>query len=97
MFAVRLIAVGALLAGGPAVAQEPAPAPEGAPSTVTGDKLKPEPKPKLVCKETTTGTVLRKRICLPKSEWARAEKDSGETLKAMRDWQRVRCGFGSIC
>ena len=106
MFLVRLIAAAALL-GGSAAAQQPAPvqppapaqgpatATNGAPITVTGEM--PEPEPKLVCKQTTTGTILRKQVCKTEAEWSRAGHNSEETLRALRDWQRVRCSFGMRC
>jgi hypothetical protein len=45
----------------------------------------------------STGTMISKRLCLPKSEWAKAESGGQQALDAMRDWQRVRCNFGTTC
>ncbi len=96
MLFVRFAALIALLTGATA-AQQPAPAPGPAGPTITVTGEEPQAEPKLVCKYTNTGTMLRKRICKSKAEWAKAEHDSEDALKAMRDWQRVRCGFGSGC
>jgi hypothetical protein len=80
---------------GAVAAQQPAPGPVGPTITVTGEE--PQAEPKLVCKYSSTGTMLRKRICKSKADWAKAEQDSEQALKEMRDWQRVRCGFGTGC
>ena len=52
---------------------------------------------KTVCKLTSTGTMLKKRICMGESDWARVEANTEGTLKSLRDWQRVRCNFGMRC
>jgi hypothetical protein len=83
-------------AGSAAVAQQAPPAPAEPPIVVTGEKP-PPPAEKMVCKLTDTGTMLKKRICLPKSEWSIIESNSEETLKQLRDWQRVRCNYGTRC
>jgi len=99
MLLFRFLAATALLSGA-SIAQEPAPG--GAPSpevaepiTVTGEI--PQPEPKLVCKYSSTGTMLRKRVCKPQAEWAKAEQDSEQQMKDLRDWQRVRCNYGMSC
>ncbi|HYC63778.1 MAG TPA: hypothetical protein VEC14_03520 [Reyranellaceae bacterium] len=94
MIVTRVIAAIAAAAAAPAIAQQPPAQPEPEPITVTGEKPADE---KLVCKMTDTGSMMRKRVCLPKSEWAKLEADSQDNLKTLREWQRVRCNFGSIC
>jgi hypothetical protein len=41
--------------------------------------------------------LIAKKVCMPKSEWARAEHNTDDSMKTMRDWQRVRCNMGTTC
>jgi hypothetical protein len=86
----------AAAASSAAVAQQaPTPPPAAQPPiTVTGQKADSD---KPVCKYTDTGTLIPKKVCMPKSEWARAQSRDAEAMKTMRDWQRVRCNMGSGC
>ena len=96
MLVARFFAIAVLLTGAAAAQQSGAAAdPAGPTITVKGETSKTEPK--LVCKYSSTGTMLRKRVCKSKSDWAKTEQDSEDALKAMRDLQRVRCGFGTSC
>jgi hypothetical protein len=83
------------IAGSPASAQQFAVDPAGAPILVYGPKQPAEEE--VVCKYTSTGTMFRKQVCRPASEWTKAEAKSEDTLRAMRDWQRIRCSFGTRC
>ena len=74
--------------------QSPAPAAQP-PITVTGQAVPDEDKP--VCKLVETGSLIARKVCLPKSEWARAEHNTDDSMKTMRDWQRVRCNMGTTC
>ena len=91
---VRFIIAAA--ASSAAVAQRAAPPPAQPPITVTGQKVAPDPD-KPVCKYTDTGSLIPKKICMPASEWARAQSNNDKSMKTMRDWQRVRCNMGSGC
>jgi len=92
--AVSLFAL-LLAAGTTAEPQTVTPAPVQPPIVVTGDKQAPQQKP--VCKLVSTGTMFPKRVCMSKAEWANLESDAEDTMKQMRDWQRVRCNYGSTC
>ena len=52
---------------------------------------------KTVCKFTSTGTMIKKRICMVESDWAQVEANTDGALESLRDWQRVRCNFGMRC
>jgi len=95
MIVTRLLCLVALAASSTALAHQAQQDASSPPITVTGDKIPPADK--MVCKLTNTGTSIPKRICLPKSEWARAEQSTDNTLREMRNFQRVRCNFGSTC
>jgi hypothetical protein len=86
----------AAAAGSAAVAGQTPPPPPQAPITVTGQRAAPDPN-KLVCKYSETGTLIRRKVCMPASEWSRLQGGTSERMKDMRDWQRVRCGMGSVC
>ena len=94
MIVTRMTLLVAFAAGSSAMAHEAQQA-SNPPITVTGEK--PTPVDKTVCKQVSTGTSIPKRICMPKSEWAKVEQRSDDSLRAMRDWQRVRCNYGSTC
>jgi hypothetical protein len=94
MIVTRMTLLVAFAAGSSAMAHQAQPAPNP-PITVTGEK--PAPVDKTLCKLMSTGTSIPKRICLPKSEWAKVSQRSDDSLRAMRDWQRVRCNYGSTC
>ena len=94
MIVTRIALLVAFAAGSPAMAYQAQQAPNP-PITVTGEL--PASVDKTVCKSMSTGTSIPKRICMPKSEWAKVEQRSDDSLRAMRDWQRVRCNFGSTC
>jgi hypothetical protein len=96
MLATHAIAVVALLASAAAAAQQAAP-PEPSGPTITVTEKKPQAADKIVCKSLSTGTMISKRMCMPKSEWAKAESASRDALRGMQDWQRVRCNFGTRC
>jgi hypothetical protein len=91
---VRFIIAGA--ASSAAIAQQAPPAPVQPPITVTGQKPLPDPD-KPVCKYTETGSLIPRKVCMPASEWARAQSDTDGAMKTMRDWQRVRCNMGTRC
>jgi hypothetical protein len=95
MRVVRFIIAAA--ASSAAVAQQsPPPAPAAQPPiTVTGQAVPDEDKP--VCKFVETGSLIAKKVCMPKSEWARAEHNTDDEMRSMRDWQRVRCNMGTTC
>jgi hypothetical protein len=76
--------------------QAPLPPPAQPGITVTGQKPAPDPN-KPVCKYTDTGSLIPKKVCMPASEWARAQSETDGAMKTMRDWQRVRCNMGSGC
>ena len=96
MLVTHLIAAAALPAATLAAAQQaPPPEPVGPAITVETEKVAADEK--VVCKFTTTGTMMRKRICMPQSEWKKAEANSADALKGLRDWQRVRCSMGTRC
>ena len=95
MFVTRITCLIAIIASTSAMAQQAQQETQIPPATVTGEK--PAPVDKMICKLTSTGTSIPKRICLPKSEWAKTSERSDDALRAMRDWQRVRCNFGSTC
>ena len=78
-----------------ALAQQAQQQPANPPITVTGEK--PAAVDKTVCKSMSTGSSIPKRICMPRSEWAKVSERSDDSLRAMRDWQRVRCNYGSTC
>jgi hypothetical protein len=94
MIVTRMTLLVAFAAGSSAMAHQAQPAPNP-PITVTGEL--PASVDKTLCKQMSTGTSIPKRICMPKSEWAKVEQRSDDSLRAMRDWQRVRCNFGSTC
>lgn len=92
---VRFIAAAA--ASSAAVAQQATPVPPASqqPITVTGQAVPDEDKP--VCKFVETGSLIPKKVCMTKSEWARTERNNDDSMKTMRDWQRVRCNMGTTC
>jgi len=92
---IRFIIVAA--ASSAAIAQQaPAPPPAAQPPiTVTGQAVADADK--LVCKYTDTGSLIPKKVCMPKSEWARSQSNNDDAMKTMRDWQRVRCNMGTRC
>jgi hypothetical protein len=94
MIVTRISCLIALAANSSAMAHQ-AQQPANPPITVTGEL--PATVDKTICKQMSTGTSIPKRICMPKSEWAKVEQRSDNSLRAMRDWQRVRCNYGSTC
>jgi hypothetical protein len=40
--------------------------------------------------------LIPKKVCMPASEWARAQSNKDDLMKTMRDWQRTRC-TGATC
>lgn len=95
MFSQALVVLAASSLGAAAAAQGPTEAPEQPPITVTGEKIPADEK--MVCKQTTTGTMIRKRICMTEDQWSTAQTNSEDQLKSLREWQRVRCSFGTKC
>ena len=93
MSIVRFIIAAA--ASSAAVAHPAPPPPAQPPITVTGQAVPDPDKP--VCKYADTGSLIPKKVCMPKSEWARAQSDTDGAMKTMRDWQRVRCSMGTNC
>ena len=94
MNVTRITLLVALAAGSSAMAQQTQTA-ANPPITVTGEL--PPTVDKTICKQMSTGTSIPKRICLPRSEWAKVSQRSDDSLRSMRDWQRVRCNYGSTC
>lgn len=90
---VRFIIAAA--ASSAAVAQQAPPPPAQPPITVTGQAVPDADKP--VCRYTDTGSLIPKKVCMPASEWARAQSNNDDAMKTMRDWQRVRCNMGTRC
>jgi hypothetical protein len=90
---VRFIIAAA--ASSAAVAQQAPPAPPVSqpPITVTGQNDADKP----VCKYVDTGSLIPRKVCMPKSEWARAQRNTDDEMRSMRDWQRVRCNMGTNC
>ena len=95
MFVTHLMTAAVFSAATLAAAQEAPPAPDAPTITVEGEKAAADEK--VVCKFTSTGTMMRTRICMPQSEWKKAEASSADALKGLRDWQRVRCSMGTRC
>jgi hypothetical protein len=95
MFATRSIAAVLIFTIGSAAIAQPPPAQGNPPIIVVGEK--PPHVDKVECKTLNTGTLIPKRVCMPESEWSDAEKRSRDALRSMRDWQRMRCRYGSIC
>ena len=93
MRSVRFIIAAA--AGTTAVAQPAPPPPAQPPITVTGQAVPDPDKP--VCKYVDTGSLIPKKVCMPASEWARAQRNTDDEMRSMRDWQRVRCNMGTRC
>jgi len=87
----------AAAASSAAVAQQaPSPPPAAQPPiTVTGQAVPDADKP--VCKFIETGSLIPKKVCMAKSEWARSQSNNDDAMKTMRDWQRVRCNMGTRC
>jgi hypothetical protein len=86
----------AAAAGSAAVAQQAPPPPPQPPITVTGQRAVPDPD-KPVCKRVDTGSLIPRKVCMPAAEWARAQSNVDGEMRAMRDWQRVRCNMGTRC
>ena len=91
---VRFI-IAAAASSAAAAQQTPPPPAAQQPITVTGQAVPDPDKP--VCKYVETGSLIPKKVCMPKSEWARAERSIDDDMRSMRDWQRVRCSMGTRC
>lgn len=98
MPAAHFFAIASLAFGTAAVGQQAATPPpqQQQPINVTGEKPAP-PQQKLVCKNESTGSLIPKRVCMTAAEWKKAEDNASGQMQEMRDWQRIRCSYGTNC